>query len=306
MLLKQIPVCFLNFDEAISFENFKFLRQSVPEAVSIRGIKGFDAVHQEAMKASAGDWFITVDADCKVHPDFWNFNYEPSDTKSKTWKSLNIGNGLTYGNGGVKLWHKSFFETHSGHENNPSKLDFCYDNNYVNYSAVVSTTNPYFENAIAHRSGFREGVKLLLKNGNAYDTLNILDPNLPGSAVLSWVQSWCCLGNHLESGVHAQLGALRALYYVHLTKRIPATCVSSYEETAKALDTIYKLEANLDIIINAGNLVRDYREKISVKTGWYLPNFGPKQSEFIVSSKIRSTFMPQNIFSYESYSRLPL
>lgn len=306
-LLKHLPIVFLSYDETNAYSNFKHLSQdpSKSNLHRVQGVTGFDAAHLKARQLANTEWFITVDGDCKVHPLFWEQPFIPQGTVSFTWKSINLGNGLTYGNGGVKLWHSSFFDTHLGHENNSTVLDFCYNKQtYQNYASCVSMTNPYDSYRTAHRSGFREGVKLILKEGNPDSTIDIFDTHFSKSLNFLRLQAWASLGSHLDHGIDAQLGTLRALYHVHVTKLVSPTCVSSYASYDLALSRILKEESiNFGeiIVLESTKLVDFYKDKFFQKTGLYFPKFGNKQSQFIVNSRLKEYQFPADIYLPESY-----
>ena len=67
----------------------------VPWAKRVHGVKGSDAAHKAAAEQSDTDWFVTVDADNIVQPEFFNLDLDMSDSKIKVygWCGRNSING---------------------------------------------------------------------------------------------------------------------------------------------------------------------------------------------------------------------
>ena len=170
--ITEFDVIFLSYDEPNAERHWADLIEKAPWAKRVHGVRGFDSAHRACADLSETDWFVTVDADNLVRPEFFDiqveFNPEREPLRCFSWSGLNVANGLAYGNGGLKLWSKAFVRTMNTHENadDPRKaVDFCWEDNYRQiyriYSDVWSNGSAYQ----AFRVGFREGVKLALNRG---------------------------------------------------------------------------------------------------------------------------------------------
>jgi len=108
----KTPVCydivFISYNETYADENWKRLKDRVPHANRVNGVKGIFEAHQQAAKSSATNFLWIVDADANVLDSF-KFTYEVSLDHFDTvhvWHSQNPVNGLEYGYGGIKLLPK--------------------------------------------------------------------------------------------------------------------------------------------------------------------------------------------------------
>ena len=211
MNITEFDIIFLSYDEPNAEKHWADLIEKAPWAKRVHGIKGFDTAHRVCAEQAETDWFVTVDADNIVRPEFFdirvNLDPEHDPLRCFSWNGLNVINGLAYGNGGLKLWSKRFVKTMNSHENadDPRKaVDFCWADNYhqlyQTYSDVWTNGSPYQ----AFRVGFREGVKLSLDRGvrvTAEMMKHVLHPvNLRNLRV------WASVGSHIENGVWAMLG----------------------------------------------------------------------------------------------------
>ena len=208
--ITEFDIFFLSYDEPNAEKHWASLQDHAPWAKRVHGVKGFDAAHRACAQGSDTDWFITVDADNIVRPEFFNLTVELDESKpnqSFSWNGINMVNGLMYGNGGIKLWSKHFALTMQSHENatDPKKaVDFCWEDDYKHlhqaYSEVWPNGSPYQ----AFRAGFREGVKLTLNRGEriAPETMR----NVLHAVNLRNVRIWSCVGADVENGLWGILG----------------------------------------------------------------------------------------------------
>lgn len=209
MQMTEFDVIFLSYDENNAEKNWSNLLDICPWAKRVHGVKGFDAAHRVCAEKSDTDWLITVDADNIVRPEFFDYNIDLKlykNTNCYSWNATNSINGLSYGNGGLKLWKKNYLLSMSCHElSDDNKVDFCWENGYRHmteiFSDVYNNSSPYQ----AFRVGFREGVKLSLDRGKRItgETMSrFLHPfNLRNLRV------WSCVGSHIENGIWAMYGA---------------------------------------------------------------------------------------------------
>jgi hypothetical protein len=223
MALQKFPITmfdvfFLSYDEPNAEKNWADLLDKCPWAKRVHGVKGFDAAHRACAEQSETDWFVTVDADNIVLPAFFDQEVEldPELHKNRcfSWNALNMMNGLMYGNGGLKLWSKSFAINMKSHELSEDKdaVDFCWEEDYKQvhktFSEVHNNGSPYQ----AFRVGFREGIKLALDRGQR------VPPEKMKSTLhnvnLRNLRIWSSVGGDVEHGLWAiygtRLGWLKA------------------------------------------------------------------------------------------------
>ena len=286
----DVPTIFLSYAEDNADSNFELLRQQNPAAKRVHGVKGFDAAHRAASEKAktlkATPFFITVDGDNEVIPDFWELDTEnipPEfrlDTKAVlSWNAYNPMTGLCYGNGGLKIWTHSFIDSMVTHEQTEGKVvDFCWDPTYYQLQRIYSITRPYGSARQAFCAGFREGVKMPLVEGKPLDSVY----ETSGKAYrtnLHRLITWCSVGAHLDRGGASIYGALYGFWSVHVKKTISMEKVSD-------LNFIHDLHLEL------GNNKAEHtypeaktmRDDILSKTGIDIPAFGAKQSKFVVEA----------------------
>lgn len=210
MRVAEFDTVFLSYDEPNADLHYADLCDKVPWAKRVHGVKGSDAAHKAAAEQSDTDWFVTVDADNIVQPEFFNLDLDMSDPKIKVygWCGRNSINGLRYGNGGLKIWNKKFvldMRTHEAAESDRAQVDFCWEDGYRNFPRVYSdsiiTGSPFQ----AWRAGFREGVKMTLLDGVKVPAQEIKQQ-------IWWhnihrLRMWSTVGSHAENGLFAIYGA---------------------------------------------------------------------------------------------------
>lgn len=164
----ELDFIFLSYRESCADENYKDLLKKVPNAKRVHGVKGFSAAHKEAASKSSNEWFFTVDADSTIYEEWLKKNKVkiPSFYGCVCWKAYNPVLFSSYGNGGLKLWSKTFLRELRSHEdvdekNKKLNIDFCYDERYVHYHEIVGETNPFHSPYSSFSAGFREGLKLI-------------------------------------------------------------------------------------------------------------------------------------------------
>jgi hypothetical protein len=220
MRIIEFDVVFLSYDEPNADLHYADLCNKVPWAKRVHGVKGSDAAHKAAAELSETDWFITVDADNVVNSNFFNIDLDMSDEAIQVygWCGRNSINGLRYGNGGLKIWKKDFvlnMRTHEAAESDRAQVDFCWENGYRNFpktfSDSVITGSPFQ----AWRAGFREGVKMTLKDGIKVPPQEIKEQ-------IWWhnihrLRMWSTVGSHEENGKYAVLGARMGTWMTNCT-----------------------------------------------------------------------------------------
>jgi hypothetical protein len=222
----DLPIVFLSLDEPWADSYFEDLRRNFPKALRVHGVHGLDACHKAAAKRAGTRWFVTVDSDTRVHPDFAEVEIPEeflTDTCRIEWSSRNAVNGLSYGNGSLKCWPARLVERMRTHEAAPpGQPSIDHDigkarpqggnGQRILLPGVYSSTHPAQTPFHALRCGFREGARLAL-GGEVRPTGKGFGERLP-----SWhrqrVTAWSSLGRHAPNGIWviygARLGALMA------------------------------------------------------------------------------------------------
>jgi hypothetical protein len=210
-------IIFLSYDEPNAEKNYADLLTKAPWAKRVHGVKGSDSAHKACAALSDTEYFVTVDADNIVDPQFLEVEIDLEKLKLTSdnvfsWCGKVHVNGLMYGNGGLKLWTRKFVNEMRTHENsdpndNQGKVEFCFDNRYYqfneNYSESFTNESPFQ----AWRAGFREGVKMSLDRGTKIK--NVKD---------TWWQNyhrlliWASVGADVENGIWSILGAREGCY----------------------------------------------------------------------------------------------
>lgn len=231
--ISEFDVVFISYDEPNADENYADLLEKCPWAKRSHGVYGSDACHKAAAALAETDRFISIDADNKVRPDFFELELDLTkfdDSDVLSWSGKNIINGLVYGNGGIKLWPKKVVEqmrTHETIDNGKGAVDFCWDVHYHQlnniYSDVYNNATPYQ----AYRAGFREGVKLALHDGKPMDWRSIAEANHYKNHRRLLV--WMSVGADVNNGLWAMYGARLGCYMTNLAKDWDYTLVRDFE-----------------------------------------------------------------------------
>jgi len=219
--LSEFDFVFLSYDEPNAEALYAELVNLVPWAKRVHGVKGFDSAHRACADIADTDFFVTVDGDNRVDEQFLNLKLNISEGQNDhawTWAGRNHVNGLVYGNGGLKLWSKQFVRNMNSHENstsNASKVDFCWDSRYHEIFGTYSTSMINGSAYQAFRSGYREGVKMSLDNGNKVSNADFNKK--------IWVYNlhklliWCSVGADVENGLWSIYGARLGAHDCNLT-----------------------------------------------------------------------------------------
>ena len=219
----DLDVIYLSYDEPQKEEFWVKIRNMVPWAKRVDGVKGSDAAHKAAAQASDTDRFILIDGDNLPNPAFFNqtlvFPNEEYENAVFRWRARNHINGLMYGNGGLSSWTREFvnrMQTHEASDGSAeTQVEFCFDPLYWAMHDCFSTTYPNGSPFQAWRAGFREGVKMCLDRGRRLDsadfTIRIHQRNLDHLTI------WHNVGTDAEHGWWAIAGARQGTYMTMLT-----------------------------------------------------------------------------------------
>ena len=221
--IADLDCIYLSYDEPQREEFWIKIRNMVPWAKRVDGVKGSDAAHKAAAEASTTDRFVLIDGDNIPDPAFFNQTLVlPNDEYQKAvfrWRARNHINGLMYGNGGMSSWTRDFVLNMRTHEasdgRTETEVEFCFDPLYWPMHDCWSTTYPNGSAFHAWRAGFREGVKMCLDRGRRPTTEQfrerVVQRNLDNLSI------WHNVGADVEYGHWAMAGARQGTYMTMLT-----------------------------------------------------------------------------------------
>lgn len=226
--ISDLDCIYLSYDEPQKEEFWVKIKNMVPWARRVDGVKGSDAAHKAAAQASDTERFILIDGDNLPDLKFFNLvleftGKEPVYKQAQyRWKARNHINGLVYGNGGISSWTKEYVMNMKTHEasdgNDTHTVDFCLDYSnsiYWSMNDCYSTTYPNYTPFQAWRAGFREGVKMCLLGGKV-PTIDEFRRNVPGRNMNN-LTIWHNVGKDVENGMWAVYGSRLGTYLTMLT-----------------------------------------------------------------------------------------
>jgi hypothetical protein len=219
----DLDVVVLTYDEPQREEFWVKIKNMVPWARRVDGVKGSDAAHKAAALASDTDRFILIDGDNLPDPSFFNqtlvFPNEEYEKAVFRWRARNHINGLMYGNGGLSSWTKEFVENMRTHEATDGRaeteVEFCFDPLYWAMYDCYSTTYPNGSAFHAWRAGFREGVKMCLDRGRK-PTASEFQQRVH-QRNLDHLTIWHNIGADVDHGIWAIAGSRQGTYMTMLT-----------------------------------------------------------------------------------------
>ena len=224
----DLACIYLSYDEPQKEEFWLKIKNMVPWATRIDGVKGSDAAHKAAADASDTERFILIDGDNMPNDTFFNIQLDFTDKDpiykraQFRWKAINNINGLRYGNGGMSSWTKTYVANMKTHEHSggddKTTVDFCLDssdNVYWSMYDCYSTTYPNYTPFQAWRAGFREGVKMSLNRG-LRPTVDAFKETV-SSRNLNNLTIWHNVGVDVENGIWAIYGSRLGTYMTMLT-----------------------------------------------------------------------------------------
>lgn len=217
----ELDTFYLSYDEPQKELFWSLINNVVPWAKRVDGVKGFDAAHKQCAFQSDTDYLITVDGDNQVDPRFFNLELTVPDQFHDcvlSWNSINAINGLTYGNGGIKIWPKQFLLNMQSHEaaiDPTHSVDFCWDDKYIQLNNAYSTTHPNGSKLHAFRAGFREGCKMTLDGGKLIKQAEQLTKKVHYKNI-ERLQIWGSVGQDVEYGIWAVLGTRVGMHYTNV------------------------------------------------------------------------------------------
>ena len=231
--ITEFDVFYLSYDEPQKEEYWAKIQEIAPYAKRVDGVKGFDSAHKECARQSETERFVTIDGDNVVYPEFFDLEIEiPEKLKDVTlsWAGRNIINGLCYGNGGLKLWTREFvlgMKTHENAVRDEEKVDFCWDDKYVQLNNIYSDTCPNGSPFQAFRAGFREGVKMTLDRGVKAGSGNVEKYVHPKN--FRRLLIWASIGADVENGLWAIYGTRLGIYMANIEASFDISKISDYD-----------------------------------------------------------------------------
>jgi hypothetical protein len=154
----MFDVFFISYFERYAGANLERLKEFVPKAKHVAGVKGIHAAHEQAAGEATTDHFFTVDADNWILDGFsFDIDFEPIKEAVYVWRCRNPVNYLVYGYGAIKL-----FDTHHMRSIDRTTVDMTSsaNRNYQIVNVVASETRFNTSPFDAWRSAFREACKL--------------------------------------------------------------------------------------------------------------------------------------------------
>lgn len=224
----DLDCIYLSYDEPQKEEFWLKIKNMVPWAKRVDGVKGSDEAHKAAGEASDTERFILIDGDNMPDEEFFNIQLDFTDLDPTfkqaqfRWRAINAINGLRYGNGGMSSWTKSYVTNMKTHENSDgsdtTQVDFCMDSGDNLYWAMhdcYSTTYPNYTPFQAWRAGFREGVKMVLDRG-AKPSVDSFKERV-ASRNLNNLTIWQNVGADVDNGYWAMYGSRLGTHMTMLT-----------------------------------------------------------------------------------------
>ena len=248
-MTKQIDIAdldciYLTYDEPQKEEFWVKIRNMIPWAKRVDGVKGSDAAHKAAAAASDTERFVLIDGDNMPDAKFFNLTMTFPDGEWENavfrWRARNHVNGLMYGNGGLSSWTRSFVNNMKTHEATTgtaeTEVEFCFDPLYWPMYDCYSTTFPNGSAFHAWRAGFREGVKMCLNRGIRPTVSEFQDRVHQRN--LDHLTIWHNVGRDVEHGIWAIAGSRMGTYMTMITPAWDHRMVQDFAELEQLWNTV--------------------------------------------------------------------
>lgn len=224
--LIDYDVVYLSYDEPNAEKNYANLLTKIPWAKRVHGVEGSDAAHKACANLAESERVTIIDGDNIIKPELLDQEIELIDeadlsTIVFSYAAENVINGLVYGNGGIKNWHRQLVLDMKTHEhadpsNTKTQVDFCWELNYVQLKKCMSYVYNNATPQQAWRAGFREGVKMCLLEGSKPILSKAFDKQVHWKNYHRLV-TWMNVGSDVENGLWAIYGARLGCYMTMLT-----------------------------------------------------------------------------------------
>ena len=275
--IADLDCIYLSYDEPKKEEFWVKIRNMVPWAKRVDGVRGSDAAHKAAAEASDTERFILIDGDNLPEESFFNQTIEYKDENYEQavyrWRARNHVNGLMYGNGGMSSWTKTFVQNMRTHEASAgaddTDVEFCFDDLYWPMYNCYSTTYPDGSEKHAFRAGFREGVKMCLNRGTKPSSSDFRES--VHNRNLDHLTIWHNVGSDTEHGLWAIAGARLGTW---------KTMMSSWDY--KEVQDFTKLDAMWEDVkhMKPGELINLKADDLNRSLGLPMNIYTPVQSKF--------------------------
>ena len=263
--IADLDCIYLSYDEPNKEENWVRIRNMVPWARRVDGVKGSDAAHKAAAEASDTDRFVLIDGDNIPDPQFFNLTLNIDDADEVCvyrWRARNHINGLMYGNGGLSVWSQQFVRDMRTHEASDgateNDVEFCFYPNYHAMHDCYSTTYPNASAFQAWRAGFREGVKMCLNRGARPTVAEFRDRVHQRN--LDHLTIWHNVGRDVENGIWAIAGSRMGTYMTMITPEWNYRVVQDFAELERLWTTVEN--TNPDML--AGRVAEDLATQLGL------------------------------------------
>lgn len=268
--MKQIDIAdldcvYLSYDEPNKEDTWVRIKNMVPWAVRVDGVKGSDSAHKAAADASNTDRFVLIDGDNIPDDKFFNLTLdlqERDETCVFRWRARNHINGLMYGNGGLSCWTREFvyaMQTHEASDGTAENdVEFCFYPNYIAMHDCYSTTYPNASEFQAWRAGFREGVKMCLNKGSR-PTLQEFKDRVHHRN-LDHLTIWHNVGRDVDNGIWAIAGARMGTYMTMITPEWNYKQVQDF----KALQDLWETVKDSNPEILSGRVAEDLATQLDL------------------------------------------
>jgi len=260
--IADLDCVFLTYDEPNREETWVKIKNMIPWAQRVDGVKGSDAAHKAAADASDTDRFVLIDGDNIPDAKFFNLTLEVDEACVYRWRARNHINGLMYGNGGLSVWSKEFVYAMRTHEASDgtaeNDVEFCFYPNYYAMHDCYSTTYPNGTAFQAWRAGFREGVKMCLNKG-ARPTLPEFKQRVH-QRNLDHLTIWHNVGRDVDNGIWAIAGARMGTYMTMITPQWDYRTVQDFA----ALEDLWLTVADSNPEILAGRVAEDLATQLGL------------------------------------------
>ena len=275
--IADLDVVYLSYDEPQREEFWVKIKNMVPWAVRVDGVKGSDAAHKAAADASTTERFILIDGDNLPNLEFFNLtmSFPESDWERATlrWRARNHINGLMYGNGGISSWTREFVWNMRTHEHTDGRdetvVEFCFDPLYWPMHDCYSTTYPNGSPKHAWRAGFREGVKMCLDKGRK-PSLSEFQQRVHRRN-LDHLTIWHNVGLDVDQGAWAVAGARQGTYMTMLSD-----WDYRYVQSFDALEELWKTTFDND----PAELIQRYQQQLTTQLDLPMNVLMPAESKF--------------------------
>ena len=274
--VSDLDFVYISYHEPNKEENWADLKNKVPWAKRVDGVKGFDSAHKAAAEKAETDFFISVDGDNIIDEGFLleTLDWEKTNPKAvHRWRAKNNVNGLIYGNGGLVGWPRETclqMKTHENAKDKKAEIDFCWTVPHENLHNCYSTTVIKAIPQQAWIAGYREGVKMSLEQGEHIPPAEFKRKIWPSN--LRILTTWMNIGADVEYGKYAMLGARMGCY---------STTVDTGEWfQVRDLDKMADLFANALVEDKVDEDLDVYGESIKQQLDIPVSNFDQYQSKF--------------------------